>query len=117
MLDDFRLRVFETLCRTLSFTAAARELGISQPAISLNIAELEKQLGVTLFDRAGGRVSLSEKGEIFRQYSSQILHWYDAANKAFSEDIESPAKITLEGGRTVQIWSFGDDIHLKLKDD
>ncbi len=117
MLDDFRLRVFETMCRTLSFTAAARELGISQPAISLNIAELEKQLGATLFERVGGKVSLSEKGEIFHRYSSQILHWYDAANKAFSEDRETPAEITLENGRTVQIWSFGDDIHLKLKDE
>ena len=46
MLDDFRLRVFEKVCITLSFTLAARELGVSQPALSQNIAELEGALGV-----------------------------------------------------------------------
>ncbi len=117
MLDDFRLRVFDTLCDTLSFTEAARRLGISQPAISLNIAELEKSLGVQLFDRRGGKVRVTEEGDLFRSYAQQILHWYEAASKAFSEDRETPVEVTLDSGRTVQIWSCGDDIHLKLKDE
>ncbi len=117
MLDDFRLRVFETLCTTLSFTEAARRLGITQPAISMNIAELEKGLGVSLFDRSGGKVRLTAEGDLFRGYAQQILHWYDAASKAFTEDREVPSEVHLESGKTVQIWSCGDDIHLRLKDE
>ena len=60
MLDDFRLRVFETLCSTLSFTQTAKLLGVSQPAISQNISELERDLGVSLFDRNGGKVPLTK---------------------------------------------------------
>ena len=86
MLDDFRLRVFETLCSTLSFTQTAKLLGVSQPAISQNISELERDLGVSLFDRIGGKVALNENGEKFRGYSHQILHWYRAASAAFSTD-------------------------------
>ena len=40
MLGDFRLKVFEALSATGSFTRAAEQLGISQPAVSQNIAEL-----------------------------------------------------------------------------
>ena len=45
------LRVFESAARQLSFTAAASELGTSQPAISQQIKRLEEQLGTRLFDR------------------------------------------------------------------
>lgn len=117
MLEDFRLRVFETVCRTLSFTAAARELGISQPAISQNIGELEKAFGVSLFERAGGKVSITENGLRLRDYSHQILHWYEAAAKAFTLEKESPAEVKLDNGHIVQIWSFGDDLHIKLKEE
>ena len=45
------LRVFESAARQLSFTAAASELGSSQPAISQQIKRLEQQLATRLFDR------------------------------------------------------------------
>ena len=114
MLDDFRLRVFETLCSTLSFTQTAKLLGVSQPAISQNISELERDLGVSLFDRNGGKVTLNENGEKFRGYSHQILHWYRAAS---AEDGSKPVEVELDSGKVVQIWTCGEDIHLKLKTD
>ena len=118
MLDDFRLRVFETLCSTLSFTQTAKLLGVSQPAISQNISELERDLGVSLFDRNGGKVTLNENGEKFRGYSHQLLHWYRAASAAFSsEEGSKPVEVELDSGKVVQIWTCGEDIHLKLKTD
>ena len=45
MLIDFRLKVFYTVAKSGSFSKAARELGITQPAVSQNIAELEQQIG------------------------------------------------------------------------
>lgn len=83
MLGDFRLKVFEALSATGSFTRAAEQLGISQPAVSQNIAELEKDLGVRLFERGRSEVSLTPQGRVFRSYAGKILYWYDSARMMF----------------------------------
>lgn len=118
MLEDFRLKVFICVAKHRSFTAASRELGISQPAVSQNISELEKTLGAQLFERTRSEVKLTEKGSLFMEYASQIMHWYKAAAEAFSQDSEAvppPVTLTLEDGRQVAVWSSQGDIHLKLK--
>lgn len=84
MLDDFRLKVFESVAREGSFTRAARQLGVTQSAVSQSVAELERQLGVQLFVRSRSRVSLTREGKSFAGYASRILYWYGAAGKAFS---------------------------------
>ncbi|MBQ9475133.1 MAG: LysR family transcriptional regulator [Bacteroidales bacterium] len=122
MVEDFRLKVFETLVRIGSFTAAARELGISQPAVSQNISELEKSLGEKLFNRERGAVSLTDKGKLFKGYADQILHWYRAADAAFNgpsvfesgRDIPKPLELPLGEGRNARIWASLGDIHISL---
>ncbi len=47
---DFRLNVFQSVARNLSFTKAAKELFITQPAITKHIKELESEFGVKLFN-------------------------------------------------------------------
>ncbi len=86
MLDDNRLRIFSTLAEEGNFTRAARRLRISQPAVSQSISELEKQLGVKLFERTRTAATLTPEGETFRSYASEILKWYDAAGTMFSLD-------------------------------
>ena len=83
MLDDFRLRVFRMVAAEGSFTRAAQHLGISQPAVSQNIAELEKQVGAVLFDRKRGEVALTAEGYVFKDYAEKILHWYEATDALF----------------------------------
>ena len=83
MLDDFRLRVFRMVAAEGSFTRAAQHLGVSQPAVSQNIAELEKQVGAVLFDRKRGEVALTAEGYVFKDYAEKILHWYDATDALF----------------------------------
>ena len=83
MLDDFRLRVFLMVAAEGSFTRAAQHLGVSQPAVSQNIAELEKQVGAVLFERKRGEVTLTAEGYVFKDYASKILHWYDATDALF----------------------------------
>lgn len=73
MLEDFRLQVFLTVARERSFTKAAAELGVSQPAVSQNIAELEKTVGSKLFERLKGEVVLTGDGEVFMTYASRML--------------------------------------------
>lgn len=85
MIEDFRLKVFMLVIQTGSFTIAANSLGISQPAVSQNINTLEKSLGVKLFYRNRGEVSLTAAGSIFKDYAEKIIYWYDAAERMFGE--------------------------------
>lgn len=56
------LAVFESAARLGSFTAAAEELGMTQPAVSRQIAGLERSAGLILFDRTGNRAFLNDRG-------------------------------------------------------
>lgn len=86
MIEDSRLRIFLAVAAEGSFTLAARKLGISQPAVSQNVAELEKNLGVDLFERSRGSVRLTSAGQSFMEYASRIQHWYSAVDDMFGEN-------------------------------
>jgi DNA-binding transcriptional LysR family regulator len=58
------LFVFDAAARNGSFTAAAAELNVTQPAVSRMLGQFEEHLGVRLFDRAAGRAVLTEEGEL-----------------------------------------------------
>lgn len=83
MFEDFRLKVFMAVLEEGNFTRAARTLGISQPAVSQNIAELEKELGRDLFVRTKGAVTLTPAGSSFKDFATRILHWYSVAQDMF----------------------------------
>jgi len=118
MLEDKRLNVFETLAQCGSFTETARRLGISQPAVSQNIAELERILRCPLFEREKGKVSLTDKGKLFKRYADQIVHWYRAADQAFEPGgmAREPVKMPLGDGREAVLWSCLGDIHICLSE-
>ncbi len=84
MLEDSRLRVFLKVAERGSFTRAAEDLGITQPAVSQNIAELEKQVGAVLLERSRSRVALTEEGKVFRLFAERILADYDRLNDVFA---------------------------------
>lgn len=69
-----QLRHFMELAKCLNFTRAAMNLYIAQPALSQQIADLEKQLGVTLFERTSRSVSLTPAGEILQKACPEILN-------------------------------------------
>lgn len=62
-----RLAIFEAVARLGTFTAAGNELGISQPAVSKQVAQLEDHLHLMLFDRSGGRPRLTDDGSRLHQ--------------------------------------------------
>lgn len=69
---EYRLKVFLAVAHRLSFTKAAGELHISQPAVSKHIAELEAHYGVQLFERIGGHIRLTGAGELFLAHAEAI---------------------------------------------
>lgn len=85
MLDDFRLKVFMAVAQEKSFTKAAAAIGVTQPAVSQNIAELEKGLGVRLFERQKGETLLTEHGKVFSVYASRLLDTGSAAANMFAK--------------------------------
>ena len=73
---DFRLKVFFTVANRLSFTKAATELFITQPAVSKHIQELEEQYKIKLFDRNGSKISLTKAGELLLNRTKNIFEIY-----------------------------------------
>lgn len=93
MLEDFRLQVFMSVVQERSFTKAANSLGVTQPAVSQNIAELEKIVGMKLFDRLRGETVLTPEGEIFKVYAKKMLATCMSAENMFAK--LSPAVVRI----------------------
>ena len=75
-MNDFRLVVFLSVARNLSFTKASNELYISQPAISKHISEIESLYGIQLFERTNNKVSLTLQGQTFLKFAEEIHRQY-----------------------------------------
>ena len=75
-MSDFRLKVFQSVAKNLSFTKASQELFVSQPAITKHIQELEAAYQTRLFDRQGSRISLTEAGKLLLEHCERILEDY-----------------------------------------
>lgn len=73
---DFRLKVFQSVAKNLSFTKAAQELFISQPAVTKHIQELESNYNTRLFERNGNSISLTEAGKLLQKHCIYILDAY-----------------------------------------
>ena len=71
-LENFRLKVFRAVAEHLNFHKAAERLFLTQPAVTLQIKALEQDLGVRLFDRTAGRISLTSQGSILLGYASKM---------------------------------------------
>lgn len=70
-----QLEYFCATCRHHSITQAARELYVTQPAISSAIRELEKEFSINLFVRSKNHVTLTKEGELFYQKAQDMLRY------------------------------------------
>jgi DNA-binding transcriptional LysR family regulator len=67
-----QLRVFEAVARHLSYTKASQELHLSQPAVSMQVRQLEDDVGIPLFEKLGKKTELTEAGRELFTYSRSI---------------------------------------------
>jgi DNA-binding transcriptional LysR family regulator len=79
------LRIFYTVAQRRSVTAAAEELLLSQPAVSLQLKALERELGVALFERGGARLQMTQAGDVLYRSAVSMLHAKDEAERAIAE--------------------------------
>lgn len=84
-IDSRQLHAFQTLVSTGSFTKAARELFLTQSAVSHSIRALEEDLGCRLLDRVGKKVMLTQAGEQLLAHAGRILGEMGAARTGLAE--------------------------------
>ena len=72
-MADRRLQVFHAVAKHLSFTKAAEALFMTQPAVTVQIRQLEEHFNTRLFDRAHGRIALTPAGQVALDYAERIL--------------------------------------------
>lgn len=84
-MADRRLQVFHTVARLLSFTKAAEELHMTQPAVTFQVRQLEEQFNTRLFDRTHNRISLTEAGRRVYECAEQIFELYAKMDNSVRE--------------------------------
>jgi len=72
-MDVKLLETFNAVMEAQSMTGAARLLGLTQPAVSTQVARLEVQLGFSLFERVNGRLKASDRGRVFHREVRNVL--------------------------------------------
>jgi DNA-binding transcriptional LysR family regulator len=83
-MDTQSLQAFLAVADQGSFSLAAEQLYLTQPAVSKRIATLEDQIGARLFDRIGRRVSLTEAGRVLLPRAREILVMVDDSRRALT---------------------------------
>ena len=84
-MDLFQLEVFMTVAREGSFSRAAEKLYRTQPAVSQAIRKLEREVGESLFDRSSRDGTLTDAGELLREYAQKLLNLRGEAHIALKE--------------------------------
>ncbi|MGM5630610.1 LysR substrate-binding domain-containing protein [Apibacter raozihei] len=119
-MSDFRLKIFYSVAKNLSFTKAADELFISQPAVTKNIKELELEYDLSFFLRKGNRIELTEAGKVLFAHAENILESYkqirydlDIIKKNFTGTFQLGASTTV--GQYL-LPSLMSQFHIKYPD-
>lgn len=81
-MDLLQLQYFCTIAEYENITKAAKALFVSQPNLSTSLSRLEDDLGVKLFERRRGKVSLTANGQLFLSYTERVLNELNAGIKA-----------------------------------
>ncbi|MCU7847203.1 MAG: LysR family transcriptional regulator [Candidatus Thiodiazotropha sp. (ex Lucinoma kastoroae)] len=79
-----QLKVFKTVAEYLNYTQAARNLHLSQPAVSMQVKQLEESAGLPLFEQTGKKIQLTEAGREVYQYARTIFQTFEEMEEVLS---------------------------------
>ncbi|NMM64598.1 LysR family transcriptional regulator [Clostridium sp. P21] len=95
-MNEIQIKCFLEIAYEKSFTKAANKLYITQPAISRYMAAFEKELKISLFDRANKHIKLTEEGEIYYDFFRRFqVEFENATEKAHSLNVKKQGEIRL----------------------
>jgi DNA-binding transcriptional LysR family regulator len=83
-MDPRRVLTFRAVAHQRSFSRAARELALSQPSVSNQVASLEREIGARLLEREPGRLRLTREGEILLEHADAIAERFQLAEQQLS---------------------------------
>ena len=111
-----QLKGFYHVARLGSFTAAAKRLYISQPAISLQVKALERSVGEKLFDRTGRKVKLTAAGEILFCEAEELVEKLEAVKRVVN-DLKSveEGRLSLGASDTVSLYLLPDLLKMYVR--
>ena len=84
-MADRRLQVFYTVAKQLSFTKAAEQLFMTQPAVTFQVKQLEENFNARLFERSHGKIALTPTGKLVMDYAGKILGLSEEMEKRVAE--------------------------------
>jgi len=98
------LKTFLKVAALKSFSKAAEELHLTQPAVTQQIKQLERELGQPLIDRIGRTLTLTPAGEILQTYAQQIINLTGQAQETIAQFSNQQGRLTLAAGTTNTIF-------------
>ena len=104
-MQDFRVKTFLTVCRTLNYTRAAEELMLTQPAVSQHISYLEKEYGAKLFTYRHKKLELTRAGRVLRDALSTMAHDDKLLRERIAE-VAHGAQLQLRIGMTMTAGEY-----------
>lgn len=100
-MDIRVLRYFLMIAREQNITNAAKALHLTQPTLSRQMMDLEKELGTTLFNRSRHQITLTEDGLLLRRRAQELVELFDKTRQEFTQDAEK-----LSGGIMIGSGEF-----------
>ena len=94
-LTDNKIRTFLSLADTRSYTQTAKKLGLTQPAVSHQIQQLEYEYGSKMFSRVKGKLKLTPQGEIIRRYALQVDSLSERAAMALGDSVSGVSRLSV----------------------
>lgn len=104
-MDLGQLRYFNKIVEHRSFTRAAKDCSVSQPALSQQIAKLEKELGQPLFERQGRTIRMTPAGQVLQSHAQKILQLVEDAKQQITDDGQS-GQISVSATPTIAPYFF-----------
>ena len=111
-----QIKIFESVARNLSFSRAAEDLHLTQPAVSMQIKQMEGQAGLPLFHHTGKQVALTDCGALVLRHCRVILADLKAAEVSLAELVSSGSRRLRIGMVTSGSTVFPHVIHSFVKD-
>ncbi|NKE04350.1 MULTISPECIES: LysR family transcriptional regulator [Mesobacillus] len=105
-MDIRQMRYFIAIAEERNITAAAHKLHMSQPPLSLQLKQMEEELGVMLVERHGKKLELTDKGELLYRHALNIVHAFEEVKNELQETDEGRKGNLSIGINTLSVPEF-----------
>ncbi|MEW8986163.1 MAG: LysR family transcriptional regulator, partial [Bacillus sp. (in: firmicutes)] len=105
-MDIRQMKYFIAIAEERNITAAAHRLHMSQPPLSLQLKQMEEELGVMLVERHGKKLELTDKGELLYRHALNIVHAFEEVKNELQETDEGRKGNLSVGINTLSVPEF-----------